>query len=438
MKYSLAWLGKYVDLSGVDLDQLVDRVTLAIAEVEGAERVGEELAAVRIVRVTRSERIGNDGKLSVCEIEDGEQRRQVVCGAPNVREGMLTAYAPPSTRILGKELQAATIHGVRSEGMLCSPAELQLSEDAGGICELPDDLQPGTLLADAVPLIDTVFEVDNKSITHRPDLWGYVGMAREIAAQLRRPLKPPSLEVELGRDLPVQVVVDEPDACPRYAALGMEVPAIVPSPLWLQTLLFRSGVRPISNVVDLTNYVMLEWGNPVHAFDATQLRGGKIHVRFADAGEAVQTLDGEARKLADRDLLICDGERPVALAGIMGLANSEITLNTRQILLEVANFRADIIRRSATRLKMRTEASARFEKSLDPELPSVVSRRFAHLLLQPCDLTAGRRLPRAPVDAGDPRESLLHQSAPRRDTDCGRSRTVAGGTRIQDGMRFRR
>lgn len=382
MDYSFAWLGQYVDLNGVDLHKLLNQITLSVAEIEGSHDYGAGLGKVCVAKVLETTPHESAAKITICKIDSGSGEKTVVCGAPNVRVGMLTAYAPPGTVIKGREIKAAEVRGVHSVGMLCSPAELDLYDDPDIICELDDDLKPGTLLSDFLPITDTVFEVDNKSITHRPDLWGYVGMAREVAALLGRPLELPPDDVTLGSDKPVEIDLAAPDGCPRYTALGLEVPAVKPSPLWMQSLLHRSGVRPISNVVDLTNYVMLEWGNPIHAFDARQIQGGKIRVAFAEDGQKVTTLDNEERTLTKDELLICDGERPVAIAGVMGLANSEIMSDTTKILLEVANFRPDMIRRSATRLKMRTEASSRFEKSLDPELPATVAKRFAYLMQQ--------------------------------------------------------
>ena len=228
-------------------------------------------------------------------------------------------------------------------------------------------------------------------------------MARELAAILRRPLRMPVADEPFVSAAPARITVAASDACPRYALFHFHVPAIGPSPLWLQTCLHRTGVRPISNVVDLTNFVMIEWGQPVHAFDARQIRGHQVIVRYARDGEAVETLDRARRELTSSDLLICDAERPIALAGIMGLANSEIADDTTDCALEVANFRPDVIRRSATRLRLRTEASARFEKSLDPDLPPIVARRFAALLRQ---IVPGATITSRLGDVHVPRETL--------------------------------
>jgi phenylalanyl-tRNA synthetase beta chain len=240
----------------------------------------------------------------------------------------------------------------------------------------------GTPLPDATVLEDVLYEVDNKSITHRPDLWGQYGMAREVAAMLGRPLQPLALDVALGSGAPLQLRIDAPEACGRYVCARIQGVQIAPAPVDVRLLLRRLGVRPINNAVDATNLVMLETGNPLHAFDARQVRGDQIVVRKAVAGETLQTLDGQLRQLTAADLLICDAQGPVALAGIMGGQDSEIKDDTAEIVLEAAAFESAAIRKTSMRLGMRTDASARFEKALDPALASVAARRFLRCLLQ--------------------------------------------------------
>jgi phenylalanyl-tRNA synthetase beta chain len=227
-----------------------------------------------------------------------------------------------------------------------------------------------------------LYEVDNKSITHRPDLWGQYGMAREVAAMLGRPLQPLALDVAFGSGAPLQLQVQAPQACSRYVCARIQGVQIAPAPVDVRLLLRRLGVRPINNAVDATNLVMLETGNPLHAFDARQVRGDQIVVRKAVVGETLQTLDGQIRQLTSADLLICDGEGPVALAGIMGGQDSEIKDDTAEIVLEAAAFESAAIRKTSMRLGMRTDASARFEKALDPALASVAARRFLRCLLK--------------------------------------------------------
>ncbi|MBR56847.1 MAG: phenylalanine--tRNA ligase subunit beta [Myxococcales bacterium] len=385
MKYSLAWLGRYVDLSGVDFAELANRFTLAVAEVEGLESVGEGLEGILVARVEEVAAHPDADKLTVCEVNDGSGTlRTVVCGAPNVKKGMTTALAVPGTQLGDLNVQSATIRGVESHGMLCSEQELGLTDSHDGILVLPSDWEPGTPLHTLIPLVDFLLEVDNKSITHRPDLWGHVGVAREVAGLLERPLLFPDTTITEGEAAGPEVQIDDSSRCPRYCALGLTGIQIEDSPLWLKTLLHRCGTRPINNVVDVTNFVMMELGNPLHAFDAREIMDHPIVVRLASEGENVVTLDDQERVLTSKDLVICSGERPVAVAGVMGLANSEVRDDTTELVLESANFRAESVRRTSIRLGLRTEASSRFEKSLDPANPPIAAKRFANLLMEIC------------------------------------------------------
>lgn len=385
MKYSLAWIGRYVDLSGVDVDELADRFTLSVAELEGIERFGAGLEPVVVARILERRPHPNADRLSLCTVDaGGAEPVEVVCGAPNAAAGLVTAYAPLGTRIGEITLERRKIRGVYSNGMLCSERELGLGEDHDGIADLGAVANAGTPLTAIAPLIDAVLEVDNKSITHRPDLWGHYGVAREIAGLLGRPLRAPEEATSLGDGGPPAIEIADLGRCPRYCAVGLGGVQVGPSPLWMQALLQRCGVRAINNVVDATNFVMMELGNPLHAFDARQIKGGRITVRLADDGERVVTLDDKERALTAEDLLICDGERPVAVAGVMGLQNSEVADDTTDVVLEAAAFSAESVRRTSLRLGLRTEASARFEKSLDPTLPETAARRFAAVLTEIC------------------------------------------------------
>ena len=381
MKFSTQWLSRYVDLSGVDIDELGDRITLSVAELEGIHRFGEGLESILVARIETCERHPDADRLSVCQVNDGSGTlRTVVCGAPNAQAGLLTALAPPGTQVGEIHVKAASIRGVESAGMLCSPKELGLTDDHAGICSFEEDWAPGTPLHTVLPLIDAVLEIDNKSLTHRPDLWGHVGMAREVSGLLKRPLNLPATDIELGTGAPLEIDVQDAERCPRYCALRMSGIEVKPAPLWMQSLLHRCDVRAINNVVDVTNFVMFELGNPMHAFDMRQISGGKIEVALATEGEEVVTLDDQERVLSATDLVIRDGTRPVAIAGVMGLANSEVQSDTTELLLEAANFRADGVRRSAVRLGLRTDSSARFEKALDPALAPTTALRFATLM----------------------------------------------------------
>ena len=389
MKYSLSWLNRYVDLSGVDIPELARRFTLSVAELEGVHEVGVGLEQVVVARIESCERHPNADKLQVCQVNDGSGAlRTVVCGAPNARPGLVTALALPGAAFGEFKIKLSKVRGVESAGMLCATDELGLGESHAGIWELPREWPLGTPITALLPARDTLFEVDNKSITHRPDLWGHYGVARELAGLLGRPLRP-LLSPEAGAvgSPPVTISVEDAEACPRYSALRLEGVAVGPSAPWMQALLHRCGMRAINNIVDATNFVMLELGTPLHAFDAREVRGDHIRVRRATEGERVVTLDGQERELRASDLLICDAERPVALAGVMGLQNSEVRDDTSALVLESANFKSEVVRRAAVRLGLRTEASARYEKSLDPALTAVAARRFAALLTELCPTT---------------------------------------------------
>ncbi|PKN58913.1 MAG: phenylalanine--tRNA ligase subunit beta [Deltaproteobacteria bacterium HGW-Deltaproteobacteria-14] len=410
MYISTNWLGRHVDLTGVDLDVLAKRFTLAVAELEGVHRVGADLGPNVVVgRVLEVNAI--EGKhVRVTRVDTGAHGvRTIVCGAPNVAAGQDVVVALPGAKLGELEIAVATVAGVESHGMIASERELGLSEEHAGILVLDGAPAAGTVFADAYPVVDTLFEVDNKSLTHRPDLWGHRGIAREVAALLGRELLPQDLEVAFTDARPLTIRVDDPTACPRYSAVCLDGVTIAPSPLWLRLLLARVGTRPISNVVDATNFVMLDTGNPLHAFDARQISGAAIVVRRAGAGEAFTTLDGQRRALDATDLLIADADRGVALAGVMGGENSEIKDDTTAMVLEAANFDAAVIRVTAQRLGIRTESSARFEKSLDPHLVEDASRAFCRLVLTLCP---GARVTSAFMDVAAPYAAPTHIRLP--------------------------
>jgi phenylalanyl-tRNA synthetase beta chain len=283
----------------------------------------------------------------------------VVCGAPNCRAGITTVYVPPGAKLGALEIEKIAISGVESDGMLVSGAELGLNRDHNGILEIVDgvfDLKP-----------DHIIEIDNKSLTHRPDLWGHFGMAREVAALTGGSLRDP---VDLNRiprgDARVRVEIQNYDLCPRYSALVFENVTVQPSPLWLQARLEAIGLNPILNIVDVTNYVMAELAQPMHAFDADKLQGGVIYARPATQGERILALNEEAYDLTAANLVIADADGPIAIAGVIGGAESAISAATKRIVLESANFQAASIRKTSSALKLRTDASMRFEKSQDP------------------------------------------------------------------------
>lgn len=376
MKFSYNWLAELVD--GLEATPLeVSRlITRKIAESEGVEPAGAALAQARAARVLSVEPIANSkNRKAVVDIGGGTQRT-VVCGAPNCRAGLVTAYVPPGTSIGGKEIRKAVISGVESEGMLASGAELGLNRDHEGILEL--DLESGAPLGFSP---DHIIEIDNKSITHRPDLWGHHGMAREVAAvtggRLLDPVKP---DVLPSGDSPVKVRIEDYARCPRYSALAFENVTVQPSPLWLQYRLEAIGLNPINNIVDVTNLIMSELAQPMHAFDADKLQGDTIIVRRAADGEVCEALNGEAYPLTSNNLVIADASGAIAIAGVIGGAWSAISDATTRIVFESANFQASSVRKTSSALKLRTDASMRFEKAQDPVNTTRALARAVELL----------------------------------------------------------
>jgi phenylalanyl-tRNA synthetase beta chain len=377
-------MSQWVDTAGVDPLAFADRFTCTVAEIDHVVQVGRGLEQVVVADVVAVQPHPNADKLRLATVELGGRQETIVCGAPDLAVGQRVPFVPPGVTLpSGIEVKRGEIRGVPSHGMLASEADLGLSDDHGGLLQLTGCTAPaGTPLPEAVALTDVLYDVDNKAITHRPDLWGQYGMARELAAMLGKPLAPLDEQVTLGQGAPLPVLVDDDAPCQRYVCARVAGVAVAPSPVEVRLQLRRCGVRPISNVVDATNLVMLETGNPLHAFDARHLRGDRIQVRRARPGEVLQTLDGQDRVLTGTDCVIADGEGPVALAGVMGGAHSEIRPDTAEVVLEAAAFDAPAIRKTAMRFGMRTESSARFEKALDPALPPVVARRFLRLVLR--------------------------------------------------------
>ena len=399
MKISWHWLGRHVDLSGLEPEELANRFTLAVAELEGIEEVGAGMEDVVAGRITGLRPHPEADKLRLVDLDLGDRSDTLVSGAPNCEVGMVTAVALPGVTLPAGPVEVAAIRGVESRGMTCSEADLGLSDDNSGILALPADTAPGTPLSELAPIHDWIIEIDNKSLTHRPDCWSHRGIAREIASLTGRPLKDLDLELEFTRDEPVEIRVEDQDLCPRFTAVSYAGITVAPSPLWLKTMLHRVEVRPISNVVDLTNFVMLDMGNPVHAYDARFIEDAVIIVRRGEEGETLTTLDDQVRAIGASDVIIADGERGVGLGGIMGGLDSEIVDDTTEVVLESANFQASAIRRTSSRLGLRTEASARFEKALDPAFAEHSSRLFGKMLL---DLDPGARITSAFIDVAAP------------------------------------
>lgn len=392
MYISWNWLNRHVDLSGLDPIEVGYRFTMSVAELEGIEQFGETYDRVVAAKVLDIRPHPNSDRLTVLALDLGDQRLEAVSGAPNIEKGSLIAFALPGVKLEGvadKPVVAETeVRGVNSPGVTCSERELGISDDHTRLMTFPEGSSPGTLLTDALPVHDYILEVDNKSITHRPDLWGHYGIAREVAALVERELKPFDITIPEGDEDPLQVTVEAPDSCPRYTALVFDGVTIEPSPTWMKLALAAVGVRPVNNVVDITNYVMLDVGNPTHAFDARFIGNDAIVVRQAADDEVLTTLDGEPRSLIPDDVVIADGDGGVALGGVMGGENSEIKDDTTRVVLEAACFNPPTIRRTSSRLGLRTEASARFEKGLDRESPIQATALFARLLQQLCPSAA--------------------------------------------------
>jgi phenylalanyl-tRNA synthetase beta chain len=372
MKVPLSWLADYVELS-MPLEELAARLSVSAREVGAIERRGVpdvdgNLGLFRIGRVVEAGKHPNADRLQLCRVDVGEvEPRQIVCGAWNFGAGATVAVALPGAVLPGgTKLERAKLRGEVSEGMILSERELELGPDHTGIIVLGDG-EPGTPLADVLPLAETVLDIEVTN--NRPDLLAVYGIAREVAALFRLELAPPpGREPERAGEEPVDVTVEDLEGCPRYVGRLFRDVRIEPSPPWLRARLTAAGMRPIANVVDATNYAMLGLGNPLHAFDFDTLAGGRIVVRRARPGEELRTLDGELRRLDPSDLMIADAERSVALAGIMGGEETEVTEQTTTVLLEAANFEPVGIWRSSERLRLRTEGSNRWEKGVDPYL----------------------------------------------------------------------
>jgi phenylalanyl-tRNA synthetase beta chain len=383
MKISLGWIADFVDLGGVTPEQVAELLSLHVAEVEGLARTGETIADVLVGEVVACGRHPDADKLSVTKVAfGGAEAVDVVCGASNVRAGLKVAFAPVGAALPGGlKIKAAKLRGAPSVGMICSERELELSEEHAGILELPADAPVGAKLVDYLGLRDAVLELDNKSLTHRPDLWGHYGFARELAAILRRPLRPLDCDFTWPTAAPQWRIALADSDCPLYLGVPIRLPGGPrPSPRAIRARLLAVGARPRNDAVDLTNYVLFETGQPLHAFDAAKLHGGVVQVRAARSGENLATLDGETRTLDGSELVIADAERAIALAGVIGGAESAVQDGSELLLLEAAAFRAARVRRAAQRFALRTDASSRYEKSLDPLGVEAAARRYCLLL----------------------------------------------------------
>lgn len=380
MKLSFNWIKKYAELpADLTLEKLSYDLTMSTVEVEDAVSLADNLAGLAVGRILTVEPHPDADKLRLCTVDLGDPAPSlIVCGGINLEPGMSVAVAKPGSWVKWHgegepvEIKPAKLRGVMSYGMICASDEIGLSElfPASQHAEIMDitefGAKPGTPLAEALGLDDIILEIDNKSMTNRPDLWGHYGMARELAAIYSCPLKPIEKAVVPPCSEELKVVIQDEERCSRYMGIAISGIKNVPSPFELKSLLWRVGIRPINLPVDLTNYVMLACGQPTHGFDRSHITGG-IYIRRAFEGEELQLLDGEKLNLTTEDLVIADEKAPVALAGVMGGSLDSILPSTTELILEIANFAPLSIRRTSQRFDERTEASARYEKGIDPQ-----------------------------------------------------------------------
>jgi phenylalanyl-tRNA synthetase beta chain len=389
MKIPYSWLREYCDPE-LGIDELAELLALRSTEVERISHVGPPSAESFVVgRVVSAERHPDADRLSVCEVETGDATRTIVCGAPNVAAGQTVAVAlPGATMPGGEKLGRAKLRGVVSDGMILSETEVELGDDSAGIMVLDDGPAPGTPLTEALPIAEPVLELEVNS--NRVDCFGIYGVAREVHAITDAPLADPPWEGDAdsagegtASDY-ASVSVEVPVLCPRFTARVFTDVEIGPSPLWLKAQLMAAGQRPINNVVDVTNYVMLLTAQPLHAFDLDRVPGGELIVRTAQSGEKMTTLDGVERELDEEMVLVCDRDGPTGIAGIMGGQVSEVSESTRRVLLEVATWKGVNILRTSRKLGLRSDASNRFEKQLHPELAIRAQRIASRLLVEVC------------------------------------------------------
>lgn len=395
MYLSLNWLKRYLDFSkDFDPKKLGDELTLQVAEVEDIKTLGENLENIVVGKILSLEQHPNADKLRLATVDLGNENIKVVCGGVNLKENMLIAFAKVGAKVRWHgegeliELKEAEIRGIKSKGMICASSEIGLGDlFPGGTYDVMDlteynlDSKLGWPLAQALGLDDVVYEIENKTITHRPDLWGHYGFAREISVLEKIKLK------DFGAKKPIikeekklKVQIKDKKLCSRYMAVSISGIKIQESPAWLKSAVTAIGMRPIGNIVDITNYVMFDIGQPLHAFDADKLKSGEIIVRTAKKGERIYSIDGQERILESSDLIIADTEKPIAIAGVMGGLNTEIDNKTVNVIIESANFDADALRKTSQRLNLRSEAVMRFEKNLDPNFCELGLLRCVNLI----------------------------------------------------------
>ncbi len=394
MLISLNWIKDFVNLPEVNIHDLANTFTMKTAEVEEVKKVNSHLEVIRVVEITEIAKHPEADKLNLVTFTDGSNTARVVCGAPNVKVGLKVPYAKIGVTLPGGfTLEPKKIRGVLSEGMLCSASELGLGDGASGLMELSNDAPLGENLKTHLNInSDTLIDVDNKSLTHRPDLWGHFGLAREFSAIYETPLNDKfseswknNLESKFNSDPnPINLKVQPESSCLGFWGLSVDNITVSESPQWMVDRLEAVGLRSINNIVDISNYVMIELGLPLHIYDRDLINGNELKIHLAKENEKFTTLDEMERTLLDTDTVISDNDKALVLAGVMGGANSGVQDNSKNIFIEVANWKAEEVRKTSTRLGLRTDSSTRFEKSLDLNLCYRTLLRTLDLVLELC------------------------------------------------------
>ena len=377
MYISINWIKDFVDLNGINIEDLINRFTLSVAEVEGIEYKGKDIDGIKTGKILSVENHPNSNKLHLLKVQVGDEILDIVCGAPNVREGMIVPVAVEGAKVGDITISTAKVGGYDSHGMCCSAKEIGISDDHSGLYEFDENTKLGVDIKDILPIEDIVFEVDNKSLTNRPDLWGHYGIAREISALVGRPLKKPEMYLGAGDGDSLDIKVNV-DTCYRYTGATMNNITRKNSDMTMQIRLYYTGMRAINLLADVTNYVMLELGQPMHAFDNSLVK--TIEVDAVKDETQFETLDSAVRTLPAGTMVIKSNGENVAVAGVMGGKNSEINDDTNSVLIESACFNGSSVRKTALNIGLRTEASARYEKMLDTNLTEIALRRYIYLI----------------------------------------------------------
>jgi phenylalanyl-tRNA synthetase beta chain len=386
MYISKNWLQDFVKIpASLSAKELGFKLTMSTAEVEGSTDQAQSLKGVVVGEILEVKKHPNADKLQLTVVDIGSEKLNIVCGAPNIAVGQKVPVATIGAKLPnGMEIAKAKVRGEESSGMLCAEDELGLGKDHAGILILDNKAKIGESLAKVLGLDDTIYEIDNKSLSNRPDLWSHYGIAREVAVLLNEKLKVYKVQNHKVGNEKLDIKIEDFKLCPRYCGVVLKGIKIEESPDWLKKRVSAVGMRPINNIVDITNYVMMEIGQPLHAFDYDKLAEHRIVVRQAKKGEKIDTLDDQTRELDESMLVIADAVKPVAIAGVMGGANTEIDDKTKKVIIESANFDHVSIRQTESKLGLRSEASIRFEKSLDPNLAEWGIKRAIELILQIC------------------------------------------------------